>query len=268
MHIQLKDFSMAYTDAGQGLPLLFIHGYPLSRSLWQLQIEALSDVARVLAPDLRGFGDSQSVPGPYSMDLFADDLNAFLDALGIAEPAVICGLSMGGYVAFAFYRKYAHRVRGLVLTSTRAAPDTAEGKARRDQAAAEAMQAGVASVVDGMLPKLLAPQNLKKRPELVERASSIMASASLQGVVGALNAMKERPDSTPTLGRIAVPTLVVHGAEDSIVPLEEARQMAAAIPGARLEVIPDAGHLLNIENPQVYNQALRQFLDSLEVRRL
>jgi len=263
MYIQLKDFRLAYTDAGQGPPLLFVHGYPLSRGLWEPQIEALVDVARVLAPDLRGFGDSQPVPGPYSMELFADDLNAFLDALEIDEPAVICGLSMGGYVTFAFYRKYAHRVRGLVLTSTRAVPDSAEGKARRDQAAAEAMQAGVASVVDGMIPKLLAPQNLKNRPELVERASAIMSSASLQGVVGALNAMKDRPDSTPTLGRIAVPTLIVHGAEDSIVPLAEARQIADAIPGARLEVIPDAGHLLNIENPEAYNRVVRQFLGSL-----
>jgi 3-oxoadipate enol-lactonase len=263
MYIQLKDFSMAYTDAGQGPPLLFVHGYPLSRGLWEPQIEALTDVVRILAPDLRGFGDSQSVPGPYSMELFADDLNAFLDALGIVEPVVICGLSMGGYVTFAFYRKYAHRVRGLVLTSTRAAPDSPEGMARRDQAAAEAIQEGVASVVDGMLPRLFAPQTLKNRPDLVERASAIMASASLQGVVGALNAMKERPDSTPILGRIAVPTLVVHGAEDSIVPLEEARQMADAIPGARIEVIPDAGHLLNLENPAAYNRVLRQFLGSL-----
>jgi 3-oxoadipate enol-lactonase len=263
MHIQLKDFTMAYTDAGHGPPLLFVHGYPLNRGMWKPQVEALKDLARILAPDLRGFGDSQSAPGPTSMDLFAADLNAFLDALGIAEPVVICGLSMGGYVTFAFYRKYALRVRGLVLTSTRAAPDSPEGKALRDQTAAKALQEGLSPIVEGMLPKLLASKNLKNRPELVDHAAAIMSSASLEGVVGALHAMKERPDSTPTLGRIAVPTLVVHGAEDAIVPLEEARQMADSIPGARLEVIPSAGHLPNLENPQAYNQVLRQFLASL-----
>ena len=118
MNVQVNGFSMAYTSAGSGLPVVFVHGYPLSRRIWEPQASGLSDAARVLAPDLRGHGESQPVPGPYSMDLLADDLNAFLDVLGSVRPVVLCGHSMGGYVAFAFWRKYAARLAGLILTST------------------------------------------------------------------------------------------------------------------------------------------------------
>ncbi len=213
MQITVNGFSMAYSDLGQGPPLLFVHGFPLNRQLWQPQLEGLSDVARVIVPDLRGHGDSQAAPGPYSMDLFADDLNAFLDALGIQEKIVLCGLSMGGYVAFAFYRKYAQRLRGLILTATRAAADTPQGRDGRDQMMATAREKGVAAIAESMLPKLLAPQTYSTRPELVERARSITLGVSLEGVLGDLAALKNRPDSTPTLAQIDVPTLLLHGAE-------------------------------------------------------
>jgi pimeloyl-ACP methyl ester carboxylesterase len=255
---------MAYTDSGQGIPLVFVHGYPLNRQMWKPQVQGLSDVARVLAPDLRGHGESQAVPGPYSVDLFADDLAAFLDALGVRQKIVLCGLSMGGYIVFAFYRKYAARLAGLILTATRAAADTPQARLARDQSAELARQQGVHAIVDAMLPKLVAPATSQTRPELVERARQIMAATSLEGILGDLVALKERPDSTPTLAEITVPTLLLPGAEDQIIPLQEAKAIHAAIQGSVLEVIPEAGHLPNLENPAVFNAAIRAFLKSLK----
>ncbi len=263
MYLQLPDYTLAYTDLGQGLPLVFIHGYPLNRGLWQPQVDELWDVARVLAPDLRGHGDSQPVPGPYSMDLLAEDVKAFLDSLGINQPVILCGLSMGGYIAFAFFRKYASRMAGLILTATRALADTPQQKAGRDQSAQLAGQMGVEAIVEGMLPKLLSPKTYAQRPELAALARTIMEKTSLAGILGDLAGLKERPDSTPTLGQIHLPTLILHGADDQIIPLQEAQAMQAAIPGARLEVIPDGGHLLNLENPAAFNQAVRSFLKEL-----
>jgi 3-oxoadipate enol-lactonase len=263
MNIQLPDFTLAYTDAGQGLPLLFVHGYPLNRALWQPQVEGLGDIARILAPDLRGHGDSQTMPGPYSMDLFADDLNAFLDALGITQPIVLCGLSMGGYVAFAFFRKYAVRLAGLILTATRAAADTPQQKAARDQSAETARQQGVQAIVTAMLPRLLSPKTYAQHPDLVAQVKMIMEHTSLEGILGDLAGLKERPDSTPNLSQIRLPTLLLPGADDPIVPLQEAQAMHAGIQGARLEIIPDAGHLPNLENPSAFNRAVRRFLDTL-----
>ena len=261
MQVTVNGFSMAYSDAGQGTPLLLVHGFPLNRQLWQPQLEGLSSVARVIAPDLRGHGGSQAVPGPYSMDLFADDLNLFLDALGIREKIVLCGLSMGGYVVFAFYRKYAHRLRGLILTATRAAPDSPAGREARDQMMALAREKGVPAIAESMLPKMLAPQTYRSRPDLVERARSIMLDVSLEGVLGDLAALKDRPDSTPTLAQIDVPTLILHGADDQIIPPSEAEVMRDGIHESKLVVVPEAGHLPGMENIVVFNEAMRNYLE-------
>ena len=258
--IKLHDFSMAYSENGEGQPLLFVHGYPLNRRMWQPQIDGLADMARVIAPDLRGHGDSQAVPGPYSMDLLADDLNALLDALHISQTVYLCGLSMGGYVAFAFYRRYAQRLAGLILAATRAAADSAQARASREQAAQTARQQGVAAIVEGMAAKMLSPQTVEQRPALAVQVKEIMLRTSLEGVLGDLEGMKERPDSTPTLSQITIPTLVIHGADDQIIPLAEAQAMQAAIPNARMEIIAGAGHLLNLEQAETFNAAVRGFV--------
>jgi pimeloyl-ACP methyl ester carboxylesterase len=170
---------------------------------------------------------------------------------------------MGGYIAFAFCRKYAHRLRGLILTATRAAADTPEGLAARDQMMALARENGVAPIVETMLPKMLAPQTYQARPGLVEQVRIIMLRTSLEGVLGDLAALKSRPDSTPTLAQIAAPTLILHGAQDQLIPLKEAEAMRDAIPGARLVVIEQAGHLLGRENARMFNKAVKRFLDTL-----
>jgi len=264
MQLIVNDFIMSYTDAGAGIPLLFIHGFPLNRHLWDPQVAGLADVARVLAPDLRGHGDSQPTPGAYTMDIFADDLNSFLDELGITQPVVVCGLSMGGYTAFAFYRKYSQRMAGLILTATRAAGDSPQKRDERDAAAAKARNEGITVIIAGMLPKLFSSNTYIERPELTAQITSIMKSTSVDGVVGDLSAMKGRQDSTGMLAEINIPTLVIHGVNDQIVPLDEARQMAAAIPNASLDIIPDAGHLPNLERPDLFNASICSFLESID----
>jgi pimeloyl-ACP methyl ester carboxylesterase len=264
MNVIVNGFEMAYTDVGRGIPLLLVHGYPLNRQMWQPQIDGLKQYVRILAPDLRGHGDSQAVPGPYSMDLFADDLAAFLDALRIDEPVVLCGLSMGGYIAFAFYRKYAHRLRGLILAATRAIPDSPEARQGREAAALLARQRGIAVIAEGMAPRLLSPKTLQSRPELVQRVREIMLHSSLEGVLGDLDGLKDRPDSSPTLAQINLPTLVIAGADDQLIPLEETEAMRNAIAHSQMVVIPDAGHLLNLEQPQVFNAAVRDFLSQFQ----
>lgn len=263
MQIQLKDFTLAYEERGEGKPLLLIHGYPLSRALWEPQMEGLVDAARLIAPDLRGYGQSDPVPGPYSMDMLADDCAALLEGMKVTQPVVVAGLSMGGYVALAFYRKYAARVAGLILAATRAGADSAEGKANRDKSAALAREKGVGAIVEAMLPKLLAPKSYEAKPKVVAWATQIMESASVEGIVGALMGMKERPDVTPILGQIDKPTLILHGTDDQLIPPKEAEAMHAAIKNSTLQLLPEAGHLLNLEQPELFNQAVRGFLQSI-----
>jgi pimeloyl-ACP methyl ester carboxylesterase len=192
----------------------------------------------------------------------ADDLCYFLDRMGIDEKIVLCGLSMGGYLSLAFWRSYAHRLAGLILVATRAGADSAEAKTKRDEAADQARREGVGAIVDAMLPKLLAPAN-NVRPHLVQRVQDMIASTSLNGILGDLAAMRDRPDSTPDLGNIRVPTLIIHGAGDPLIPISEAQLMADRIPDSQLEIIPNAGHLPNLEQPELVNRYVRGFLQRL-----
>ncbi len=258
-----QDFVMAFQDSCDKPALLLIHGFPLSSQMWEPQLEDLADYVRVVAPDLRGHGGSDSVPGPYSITLLADDCADLLGYLNVATPFVVCGLSMGGYIALEFYRRYPEQVAGLILAATRAGADSPEGKANRDKAAETAKSEGVTAVSGGMLPKMLAPQNYESDDELVDYVKEIMSTTSLNGMVGALAAMRDRIDSTPMLGDIDVPVLIIHGADDQLIPLSEAEAMYKAIPNAELVIIPDAGHLPNLEQPDLFNDAVIDFLEEL-----
>jgi len=265
MHIRVNDLNLLVEQRGAGIPLLFIHGYPLSSRIWLPQLEGLSKFARTIALDLRGHGESDVAEGPYEMDLLAEDCCAVLDALGIDQPVVVCGLSMGGYVTFAFYRKYPERVAGLILSATRAGEDSPEAKANRDRAASLAQEQGSGAVAESMLPKMLSPKTYSNRQELVHQVWDIMQATSVQGIVGDLMGMKSRPNSVPTLAKIDKPTLILHGSDDQLIPLSEAVAMRTAIQGASLRVMPDAGHLLNMEQPDPFNQAIRAFIQELSV---
>lgn len=261
MIARINGINLAYTDEGRGAPVVFLHAFPQSRTMWEPQVQALSKTHRVIAPDCRGFGESDAPLWRYTIEQFADDVRALLDHLAIPR-AVLVGLSMGGYTLFAFYRKYADRVSGLVLADTRAQADTEEGRAGRFAMAQTAYTKGAGAVADLMLPKLLSPVALKTRPELVQQVRATIERTQVSGIAGALMAMAERPDSVPLLPQIACPTLVIAGELDGPTPPEEGRFMAERIPGARLEIIPQAGHLSNLEQPEAFNRAVRTFLFS------
>jgi 3-oxoadipate enol-lactonase len=247
---------------GDGPAVLFIHGYPFDRSIWTHQVAALEGWSRI-APDLRGMGQSDAPDLGYNMETYAADLAALLDLLGVDE-VVLVGLSMGGYVAFEFLRRWRHRVRGLVLVDTRAEADSPEGKRNRDAAAATAREQGAEAIAEAMLPKVLGASTLAGAPATVERVRAMMAATPVPGIIGALGAMRDRSDSTPMLPELAgIPVLVIVGDEDEVTPPAQARAMADAIPGASLVVIRSAGHLPTIERPVETTDALLAFLNRL-----
>ena len=255
----------AYDDVGTGQPVVFLHGFPLDRRMWAPQTEALAAQARCIAPDLRGFGETPlatPLAPPLSMEQYADDVAALLDALAV-ERATVVGLSMGGYVAFALWRRHPERVRALVLADTRAGADTDEVRDRRRALAELARARGSQAVADLQIEGLVGKSTRRDRPEVVRHLHEMLASASVDAIVGALTAMMTRPDSRDLLPTISVPTLVVVGDEDALTPPKEARAMQEAIRGSRLAVIPAAGHVSNFESPDEFNAQLRAFLGAL-----
>ena len=258
---------IAYDDVGAGVPVVLLHGFPHDRSLWAPQRNALVERARVVTPDLRGFGQTplgrDEGDPPITIDRYADDAACLLDALHV-ERAVVGGISMGGYVALAFWRRHRARVRALVLANTRAAADDDAARARRRELIALARAEGSAAVAERVLVGMVGKSTRERSPALVEQVRRMLAAAPVEGSVGALEAMMARPDSTPTLATIDVPTLVVAGGEDVIAPEREMRAMHAAIPRSRFEVIAGAGHLSNLERPAAFNHVLSEFLASLD----
>ncbi len=260
MQLILNGRMVGYDENGDGAPLVLIHGYPLNRMIWEAQWEGLNQSARVLALDLRGFGESEMVAGATAIETYADDVHELIRALAIEQPAIIAGLSMGGYVALAYARKYGAHVAGLILANTKATPDSAQAKMARDQSAALAQEKGAAAIAETMLPKLLAPKTLQTNGELAEQVKRIMASATVPGIVGALGAMRDRPDSLDVLQTVNVPTLILAGADDALMPLAEQEKMKQAAANSTLVVIPDAGHLTPMEQPDAFNRAAAEFL--------
>lgn len=260
--IKLKDGTVQLDDQGTGPPLLLVHGFPLDRSMWAGQLAELSQTARVLAPDLPGFGASGgwTLDGPLTMERLADTLAELLEALQIHEPVTFCGLSMGGYVAWQFWARHRTRLRQLVLCDTRAAADTPEAAAGREQTAQQVLRDGPAQLAENMLAKLFAPATAGAQPALLEATRAVMASAPSATVAAALRGMAVRRDMTPQLPQVDVPCLLVCGEHDAITPLQEMRSVADALPAAQLVAVPDAGHLAPLEQPAAVNSALREFL--------
>lgn len=262
MHTTVNGISLAYHDQGKGLPVVFLHAFPLNRTMWAQQEAAFSSQYRVITIDLRGHGESDAPLWHYSLDQAADDVRALMDHLAI-KLALLVGLSMGGYILFAFYRKYAERVKGLVLADTRAQADTPEGKEGRFQMAQTAYKQGPGAIADIMLPKLLSPATIQTRPEIVQKVRTMIKGNQISGIAGDLMAMAERPDSVTLLRQIACPTQIIVGELDLATPPSDAELMAARIPGARLAVIPDASHLSNLEQPDRFNRIVRSFASDL-----
>jgi len=235
--------------------------------MWEEQLSGIGSTYRVIAPDLRGHGESPAPEGVYTMDEMADDVVELLDSLSISDRIVLGGLSMGGYVALSLVVRYPDRVRGLMLFDTRAGADTPEAAQNREASARAVLAADSAKeLVDAMIPKLFAPITLEQRPERVEPLRAVMENNTPRGTAGALRGMAIRPDRRADLPGIQVPTLVLVGEHDAITLPAEAKALAAAIPNARVEVIPESGHMAPYENPSAANAVILRFLKSLEPR--
>ncbi len=273
----MPKIEIPFTESGKGIAVVFLHGYPFDKSMWNGQLEAIAAAGfRAIAPDLRGLGETvaptlvgesageshrlKSVPLA-SMDDMARDVAVLLDELNV-EKAVICGLSMGGYVAFEFMQLFPARVLGLVLAGTRAPADNEEEKAGREQQVQTMLRAGMVPISIATLPKLLAPRTLAEKPDVVKRVRTMITSSDPKGAAAAQRGMAARRDYTDDLAKIDVPTLVIVGREDSIRPIADAEFMHQGIRNSRLEIIEDAAHMTNMEQGEVFDRVLIEFLES------
>lgn len=263
MKKRLGRIELAWEDTGRGLPVVLLHAFPLNRKMWAPQAQALAARYRVLTPDFRGHGDSGLAEEDSTMERLGEDVRGLLDELKL-EHIVLGGLSMGGYAALAFLRRYADRVAGLILADTRAGADTDDGRKARYESAALAEKEGSGALAERLLPKLLGASTLAHNPRLVAAVREMILSTPPAGIARALRGMAARPDSTPLLGSIRVPTLILVGEEDTLTPPAESEAMAKAIAGSKLVKIPRAGHLANLEQPAAFTRALEDFLARLQ----
>jgi pimeloyl-ACP methyl ester carboxylesterase len=251
-----------YTERGRGLPLVLVHGFPLDNRIWESQVAALSDKYRVIAPDLPGFGKSQP-PRPFTLESLAETLHAFLTQIK-ATPCALAGLSMGGYMSFAYERKYPTTLKAFILVDTKAEADTPDGKAGRNKMIETARTQGSPAIAAAMMPKMLSPDTQQNRPQLVAKVKEIMEACPPQTIEHALAAMRDRNDYRDCLPSVAEPTLIIVGDADAITPPNVAESMHKSIPLSKLTLIKGAGHLSTMEQPEQVNQALRQFLANIK----
>ena len=263
MKTSINGISVNYRDEGRGIPVILIHAFPMNQAMWDDQVLALAPICRIITMDLRGFGASDIPLGPYWMALMASDVRGLMARLGI-ERAVLVGLSMGGYVAMSFYRNFSQAVSGLVLADTRAAADSAEGRERRFASAGKAERDGVESIVEEMLQVLLSQPTINTRRDVVTRVRAIALENQGEGLAAAQRGMADRPDSTEMLAGADCPALVIVGADDRLSPPEEARSWQERMPNSRLAIIPGAGHLSNIEQPDHFNRLIADFISMLQ----
>ena len=258
--VDLPDGQLRYLESGAGWPLVLLHAFPLNADMWRPQLEQVPAGWRFIAPDLRGFGPIPSRPAE-SVDDLAESVFALLQAFKI-EGAAIGGVSMGGYVTFAMLRREPARFSQVVLADTRSTADTAAGRTGRQEMLDALDARGPAAVADMMLPRLLGESTQNAQPELTQHLRQMIESSDPAGVAGGIRAMMDRPDSTPLLDTIGVPSLVIVGEEDVLTPLADSEAMASRLPRCRLVKLPGAGHLSSLETSRAFSIALTDFLTS------
>ncbi|OLC49131.1 MAG: hypothetical protein AUH43_08105 [Acidobacteria bacterium 13_1_40CM_65_14] len=240
--------------------LVLLHAFPLHARMFQAQLALADRGWRVIAPHLRGFDGAAGDPPASSVDDYAGDVIDLLDALHIDE-AVIGGVSMGGYVAFAMFRHAPRYFQGMILADTKSQGDTPEAVEGRKKMLRLVEEKGPAAVAEEMIPKLLGETTRRTRPDVVEQVRALVLANSTEAIAGAIRALMTRPDSTPLLPAIHCPALILVGDEDAVTPRAAAEEMHRGIAGSQLAVIPGAGHLSNLEDPSAFNASLAQFLD-------
>ncbi len=259
MYIENNAIKIHYSVRGTGLPVLFLHAFPLAGAMWEPQRTMLEHGFRVIVPDLRGFGKSDVPTEISTMDVMVDDMQALLRQLDL-DKVVLVGLSMGGYIAFQFLRRFPGQIHALVLADTRATSDTAEAQAGRETMAKLAETAGAAAIAEQMLPRLLGSDATS---EVRQQVRQMIEATHPQGIAAALRGMAVRLDATDLLGTIRVPTLLLGGEQDTLTPPATMQAMQNAIDGSSLTLVPGAGHLPNLEQPEVFNTTLLKFLQRL-----
>jgi 3-oxoadipate enol-lactonase len=265
MKISINQHTMSYLERGlpQGSPIVFIHGFPFNHTMWDPQMKALPNQYRAITYDIRGHGESAVGDGQYSIEFFVDDLLALLDHL-VVEKTILCGLSMGGYIALRAYERFPERIRALVLCDTKSEPDANEAKLKRSAIVRSVKTTGVAPFADDFAKLVFAPESFAKHPEAVEAIKGAIRANSPIGISGAALALGIRTDTTAVLPHINVPTLVLVGEHDALTPPSAAEAMHRQIPGSEIHIIPNAGHMSSLENPAEFNRHLIEFLNRLK----
>ncbi len=263
MKIKIHGLTMNYVERGTpgGIPITFIHGFPFSLGMWEPQMWALPNQYRAIAYDVRGHGQSDVGDGQYSIEFFVDDLIGLLDHL-VIDKTILCGLSMGGYIALRAIERHPDRVNGLILCDTKSTPDSDEGRVKRAGTLKSVKTNGVQQFADGFVKTVFADSTFRSHPELVESIKSVITATSPIGIGGTLMALASRTDTTPVLPRIAVPTLILCGERDTLTPPKDSEFMHRQITGSVFHVVPSGAHLCNLENPGVFNEKLIAFLKS------
>lgn len=261
MNAELNGCTIHFADEGprDADPLILIHGFPLSHQMWKPQIDALSDRWRIVAPDVRGFGESAAGDGQYALEVFVDDLIALMDHLEL-KSATLCGLSMGGYIALRTAERNPERVKRLILCDTRSESDGNEARLARGKAIRAIKTSGVPAFAESFIPMAFAPQTISGKPDVIAFSRKLMESNSEVGLSGALLAMATRTDTTASLSKIRVPTLFLVGSEDKMTPASASAAMCSHVSHGEMRVIPDAGHMSNLENPEEFNAHIGRFL--------
>ncbi len=261
MKIKINNLTMNYVERGlpQGLPVVFIHGFPFNHTMWEPQMKALPNSLRAIGYDVRGHGESDVGDGHYTIEFFVDDLIALLDHL-VIEKAVLCGLSMGGYIALRAIERHPERVRALVLCDTKSEADTNEGKIKRSATVRAIRSSGVAPFAAEFVKAVFAERTIAANPSIVENIKTVINGNSPLGICGTAIALAARTDTSESLSRINVPTLIMVGELDTLTPPAASRAMHDRIAGSELHIIPHAAHMSNLENPTEFNKHLIAFL--------
>lgn len=257
----ISNFMMAYDDMGKGAPIIFLHGFPFNKSMWQPHYDSLKQHFRIIAPDLRSFGYSKDDTSELSMDLFADDVIALMDELNLDQVAV-CGLSMGGYIALNAIQRYPERFNALILCDTQCNADTEEGKAKRLKSIDDIKSNGITDFTEGFLKNVFHPETMSSKPEIVAGLKNMMLSNSEHAFTHGMKALAERKETCSMLDQIQVPALVICGSDDTLTPVSKAQYLHEQIKGSQIRIIQKAGHISNMEQPEEFNKIILDFLKS------
>jgi 3-oxoadipate enol-lactonase len=258
--VQVNGINISYDDTGNSdIPLIFIHGFPFSKAAWQPQIDSLKKHYRVIAYDIRGFGGTNLGTLPVSIDLFATDLIEFMDALDIRK-AFACGLSMGGYVLMNAAGRFPERFEAIILSDTQCIADSEENREKRLKTIEQVKKDGLTGFADNYVKNVLCPNTLEKKPDVVEKVKQLILKTSPESIIRTLKALAERKETCNSLKHLSLPALIICGKEDTVTPLSQSELMNNALTNSTLQTIGEAGHLSNLEQPEIFNEHIHNFL--------